>query len=79
MSQVRQQKEQIAPSSGGQAIMQDVAGISDLKWIFGLCGKGKCSNINLFGASFEGIKIADEVEIICVTVTLASLQHHLHF
>lgn len=73
VSQVRQQKEQIAPSSGVQAIMQDVAVISGLERIFGLCGKGKCSNINLFGASFEGIHIADEVEIICVMVTLASL------
>lgn len=63
----------MAPSSGGQAIVQDLAAISDLKWIFGLCGKSKCSNINLFGASFEGIKIASEVEILCVTVTLASL------
>lgn len=69
----------MAPSSGAQAVVQDLAAISDLKRVFGLCGKGKCSNIYLFGASFEGIQIADEVEIICVTVTSASLEHHLHF
>lgn len=31
MSQLRQKTEQMAPSSGRQAVVQDVAAISDLK------------------------------------------------
>lgn len=63
----------MAPPSGSQAIVQDLAVVSDLKLISSLWVKGTCSNIKHFGALFEGIKIADEVEVICGMVNLAIL------